>query len=220
MTARKSITVGLDLGTADYTALVVVERVRVIHGVDEADYWQHPAEYDDRVVDEFRVRAMRRWEPGTTYPAVVADLVDMFAREPFASQATLVFDATGVGVAVRHLLEDERRLGGLGRWWPWAVTVTGAQSSHGLNAAKSDLVGTLQLLLQQRRVRFPASHPLTPVLERELTRFRLKVGASGRTTVDIERSSDTGHGDLTSALALACAFPNTYVQPGFIIERN
>lgn len=214
------ITVGLDLGQADYSALVVVERVRVIRGVEEAEYWRHPDRFDGQVVEEHRVRAMRRWEPGTSYPAVVTDLEALFARAPFCDDAALVFDRTGVGVAVADLLNDSKRAGKLGRWWPAGVTSTGGQVSRGLNAAKSDLVGVLQLLLQQGRVKLPASSPLTPVLERELQGFRLKITASGRSTVDIERSADTGHGDLTSALMLATSYPNTYRKPQFIIERN
>lgn len=215
-----SITVGLDLGQADYTALVVVERVRVIRGVEEEGYWQHPDRYEDRVRVEHRVRAMRRWEPGTTYPAVVADVVAMFEREPLREDATLVFDRTGVGVAVAHLLADAHRAGGLGHWWPYGVTVTGGREAGAGTIPKTDLVGNLQVLLQQGRVRLPRSNPLTPLLERELQGFRMKITAAGNTTVDIERSSELGHGDLTSALMLATARPNPYRRPGFIIDNT
>jgi hypothetical protein len=216
----KSITVGLDLGQADYTALVVVERVKVIRGVAEADYWQHPDRYDDQVRVEHRVRAMRRWEPGTTYPAVVADLEAIFGHDPLREDATLVFDRTGVGVAVAHLLADAHRAGGLGPWWPYGLTVTAGRQPGVGTIPKTDLTGGLQLALQQGRVRLPRANPLTPLLERELQRFRLKITASGATTVDIERSAEAGHGDLTSALMLAVARPNPYRHPGFLIDNT
>lgn len=196
-------TVGLDLGRAqDFSACAVVERVRQVSPAP--DRWSEPP----RPVDVFDVVHLARWPLGTPYPSVADDVGAMFERPPLRHNALLVVDATGVGAAVTDMLADryrDRRLRAVHP--PVPVTITSGQQAVGWNFPKQDLVGTLQVALQQGRLRIADGLRLADQLERELVNFRQKITAAGGTTFD--HGAGEGHGDLAVALMLALAVPNT-----------
>lgn len=181
--------VGLDLGQAqDPTALVVVERSP---GATAAD----PVYY--------RVRYLRRWALWTPYPKIVADVRDLLERAPLKEAlAGLVVDATGVGAAVVDLFERT----GVGVW-PVPVTITAGSEAHegfeGWRVPKRDLVGVLQVLLQNRRLRVATALPDAARLLEEMEQFRVQITERGR---DTYAAAVGAHDDLVVALALACWF--------------
>jgi len=210
-----SLTVGLDLGSAvDYSALAVVERVYVLPPmISLGQWWRTPDVYQRAVREERHVRHLQRWERGTPYPSVVADVRALMASDAL-KDGLLVLDATGVGRAVLDMFKE----GGdrLGCSFPIPITITSGNTRNGWNMPKQDLIAAVQAPLQQGRLKVAESLALAPILERELVNFRLKIGPSGREAVDIARGDETGHGDLSTALMLACVIDNTMRRPDVI----
>lgn len=112
----------------------------------------------------------------------------------------LVVDATGVGRPVVDLL----RAAGLR---PIPVNITGGNvvtSEHGFrNVPKRDLVTTLQVLLQSKRLKFAKGIPQVKTLIDELLAFQVKISTDGRDTYGNDWRQNP-HDDMVLALALAC----------------
>jgi hypothetical protein len=176
---------GLDLGQAsDYTALVIVEA---------------SADAEPR----FAIRHLQRMALGTSYPKIAEYVAGLLRREPLLGNCDVVADATGVGRAVVDLL---RRYGVN----PIAVTITGGDAAthdaDGYRTPKRDLVGVLQVALQQGRLKC-ADLPGAEVLQAELLNFRVTVNALtghdsyGAGPAGAWREGD--HDDVVLATALA-----------------
>jgi len=176
---------GLDLGQAqDYSALVILERFKI-----------PDPDRKSATFYRFDVRHLHRWPLGTSYPAIVADLKEMYAR-PHLQDSALAIDATGVGRAVVDMV----RLAGL-RARCQSFTITFGEATTGAGVAKKDLVGAVQIPLQSGRLRFAEALELTPVLVKEMEAYRVKVTAARNETFEAWRERD--HDDLVLALALA-----------------
>jgi hypothetical protein len=184
---------GLDLGQAqDYSALVLVERTPP--RLDEA-----PFKVPVKIPASYAVRYVHRWQLGTDYVQVVHDVAHRLARSPVEGQAALVVDRTGIGQAVVDMV----RKAGLK---PMAVHVHGGAvvttGNWVYNVPKRDLVGVVQVLLQQERLVFPRAMPLMGPLFRELQSFRAKIDPeTAHDSYSAWREQD--HDDLVFALALA-----------------
>lgn len=180
---------GLDLGQMqDYSALAVVERT------------ENPDPNNaKKTLYHFAVRHLHRWPLGTAYPAIVADVKTLFGAPPLTSRA-LAVDQTGVGRAVVDLF---RSAGITALLQP--ITITYGESGQGSTVAKKNLVGAVQVPLQDRRLKIAESLPLARVLTEELSLFRVKVTLSANETFEAWRDRD--HDDLVLALALALYVP-------------
>lgn len=213
-----SFTVGLDLGSAaDFSALVVVERVYVLPPLVSLNEWhRRPSMYMQDLVEEKHVRALRRWELSTPYPSIVEDVARTMRTDMLRRQGLLYVDATGVGRAVMDIFYEAHRQEHVGAFEPIAVTITGGRDANGWNIPKQDLFAAIQAPLQLGTLKFAEGLHMGESLEKELTNFRLKIGPSGRETVDYARSAGDGHGDLVSALALAMYGNNPYGRPDVI----
>jgi hypothetical protein len=66
---------------------------------------------------------------------------------------------------------------------------------------KRDLISTMSVLLEQRRLRIPRSLPIADLLTKELQEFKRTVTKVGNDTYAAERDQ---HDDMVLALALAC----------------
>jgi hypothetical protein len=171
--------VGVDLGqAADYSALVV-------------------AEHTDQ---QYRVRHIKRWALGTGYPAIVASVQAMLLRAPLLGHSALIVDHTGCGRPVVDML----RQAGLALL---AVSIHGGDnvSFHHMDyrVPKRDLVGAVQVLLQQGRLQIAEALPLTPILTSELQAFRVKIDPqTAHDSYSAWRERD--HDDLVLSLGLCC----------------
>ena len=175
--------VGLDLGQAqDYSALVIVEQQQA-----------PPAP------PLYAVRHLHRWALGSPYPRITQDLAATLARPPLTGRTALVVDHTGCGrPVVDHLRQAGLEL--------IAVSLHGGDSvSHtGSNyrVPKRDLVGAVQVLLQQQRLLFAEALPLTSVLTSELLNFKVTIDpTTAHDAYSAWRERD--HDDVVLALALA-----------------
>ena len=135
--------VGLDLGqAADYTALAVVER-SPWDGVTDAIY---------------SLRHLKRYPLGTAYTDIVPDVERLMNTPPLRGAVTLVVDYSGVG---RVLVDMLRRSSIESQIVP--VTITGGQTVNekedgSRTVPKKDLVTSLQVLFQGRRLKVAAWH--------------------------------------------------------------
>lgn len=118
------------------------------------------------------------------------------------SRPILVFDATGVGVAVE---EQVRHLQGFERIVPLQIT-SGTKMETGGKfaiAGKSRLLSELEQVVKQRRIRIP-DRQQTDRLARQLTSFRVEETNRGYRAVDDRREGH--HFDLLVALAMGVSF--------------
>lgn len=187
--------IGVDLGqTHQYSALAVLERRIAAYGHTIADF--RPP---------YALRHLERFPPGTPYPQI-AGSVRALLQTPEVTGAMLMLDVTGVGKAVKELFHDEL----INRVWctfvPLAVvgstpSAVGGGSHSGIPVPKLELVGTMQVLLQTKRLKIAESLPEAPVLLRELESFRAAPPVLRGDSVEAWRERD--HDDLVLAVAVA-----------------
>jgi hypothetical protein len=184
--------IGLDLGMgADPTALAVLER-RQLEPDDKPDQRQPP----------YALRHLHRFAPGTGFPAIGEEVLTLLKTPPLPG-ARLLIDYTGVGRAVLRLILN-RLEGQVDHTW----TIMLLHAGHGeslvrdgeMLVAKTELVGTLQVLLQSRRLHIANDLRDARLLVRELENYRPKVILS---TTDVVQWRDGAHDDLILAVALA-----------------
>ena len=185
--------VGLDLGQPhEFTALAVLERP--LASAEDVLAGCRPA---------YALRHLRRFPLGTPYPAVMQAVVSLLGSVRL-SDPTLGVDQTGVGHAVVGVLADALRGRVACLFFPVTLTaghaVTGGEDGI-LHVPKRELVGTLQVLLQTRRLRVSRSLPDAVVLVQELENFRAKVATARQETWESWREGR--HDDLVLAVAVA-----------------
>lgn len=177
---------GLDLGAAkDFSALACVDR----------QPFPDAAAVDTRGRRRWRyeVRHLQTWELGTDYVRIADDVKALFDRKQLTGSA-LVPDYTGVGRPVFDLLKTKRVRA---RMVP--VLTTGGKVCHQAadtgvwSVPKTDLVSTLQVLLQGGYLKIEQSLPLAGRLQKELSDFRVTITKARNETFGAEQSQ---HDDL------------------------
>jgi hypothetical protein len=182
--------IGLDLGQAhDYSALCILER----HGSFKADKgtWL------------FHCRHLKRWPLRTPYPAIVADTASI-VNDPQLQHGrngnTLAIDATGVGAPIVDLFKREKIAAKLK-----AIQITGGDSVNSdgymTRVPKRDLVSTVQVALQNDKLKIAKSLPDAQTLTSELQNFQVKITDTAHDTYGAWREGT--HDDLVLAVALA-----------------
>jgi hypothetical protein len=182
---------GLDLGQAsDFTALAVLEKTVA----PEPSASGNP-------MASYAVRHLERFPLGTAYGAVTERLVHLFGKSPLKG-SVLAVDRTGVGRAVVNMIETARVGATL-----LPITITGGHkaerdtSGYGWRVPKKDLVGVLQVLLQERRLKVAPRLAEARTLVKELQNFRVKISAAANELYEAWR--DGQHDDLVLAVAIA-----------------
>jgi len=195
--------VGLSLGRAqDFTALAALERADSSGPADAG-----------RADRSYAVRHLRRWPPGAAYAAVAGEAARLACGLPHPPAVAV--DATGVGRAVVDLFRAA-----LPRCPLLAVAVT---AGHGVAAGpegplvpRKELVSTLQVLLQSRRLKVAGALPEARALAAELSSFRARV-AAGAAGEEQGAWREAPHDDLVLAVAAAAwaaeALPVPYEGP-------
>jgi hypothetical protein len=180
--------IGLDVGqTQDFTALAVLERRPSVAG------------QSGFVSAEYALRLLRRFTLGTPYSEIVPAVARLTSTHPLAG-APLIVDQTGVGRAVADML---RQAAG----WVVPVTITGGhavtQTVDGCwHVPKKELVTSLQVVMQARRMQIARLLPDASLLVRELQNFQVKITTAANETFGAWRNGQ--HDDLVLAMALAC----------------
>ena len=180
--------VGLHLGPALAPSAIVL--VRRTAGTTPRDPVTH------------RLAAARRWPAGTRYdlmmPLVSAVLDRLNRREGVAA---LVANVTGIPEPTLDVVDA---MAGSVRFEPtWVTTGERAEEgADGWHVPERDLVGVLQVLLAQERLKVPGTVPVAPVLLAQIDAFRM----AGRHARDRYEPATRSDDDLVIALALACWF--------------
>ena len=188
---RKKLTSALDLGQAqDFTAWVITERSSTLVA-DHPRKWEH----------ETSVRHIERFPPGTAYAEIFGTLRERYIHQPL-NNTTLVVDQTGVGKPVMDLLSHTKIPCSRRKVSITTATTDGADGVGGWLIPKKDLVGLLQVMLQNRKIKIAESLDYASVLMEELQHFQMKTSLVSD-TADISWR-ERPHDDLVLALALAC----------------
>ncbi len=173
--------VGLDLGQAnDYTALAVLER-RIV---------EKESSYDVRKLERVR---------GMPYPDIIDKITQIMRSPALINEALLIVDQTGVGQPV---VDSFRKA----RLRPIGIMIHGGDKVTRENSTwrvpKRDLVGVLQVLLQNSRLRVSWKLKLAKILTGEMLNFKVKIDqATAHDSYSAWREQD--HDDLLLAVALA-----------------
>ena len=184
------LVVGVDLGQKrDPTTVAVVEVAPPVDGQSV-----------------HLVRFCSRLPLGTSYPDVVARLVEILERLSQDGRRVdrVYLDATGVGQPVVDLLEAA------GAWT--LAPIVPVYFTHGdrrtvgdrgaVTLGKAWLVSRLQVLLQGGRLKIPANMPERQALIDELLDYEVRVDENAN---DRYGAFKTGaHDDLVTAIGLAC----------------
>jgi hypothetical protein len=181
---------GLDLGqTTEYTALAILERSQV----------NEPA---------YAVRHLQRWPVGTSYSAIVGDVAERIMA--LAPDVVLAVDRTGVGKPVIAVFGKAKL-----PCRSYTLTITQGQAvtpgPHGPCVPKKDLVSTLQVLLESRRMKIANALPEARVLTDELSIFGAKVSTAANDAMCDWR--DRPHDDLVLAVAIAAWLGENMPEP-------
>jgi hypothetical protein len=181
---------GLSMGTVtDPTGLAIVRRTPSV--------WS--PEPEKREEAAYQLVGLKRYPLGTPYPAILAHLKELLAREPLTAPETkLLLDFTGCGRSVAGLF----RAADLS---PVLIDITagGAVLQAGTDewkVAKRELASVLQTLLQTGRLKIAADLEEAKVLRDELLAFKVKAPVS-----DLAADwRENPHDDLVLACAAAC----------------
>jgi hypothetical protein len=190
---------GLDLGLpGQFSALAVVEKraTQTEHGFEEnAGY---------------TVRHLQRFPPGTPYSVVVEAVRAVFADPPIKG-GTLVVDQTAVGRAVFESVRDAKTGASVCGLSVTAGHAVASDERGGWLVPKKDLVGVMQVLLQEKRLKVSQALEHARTLTEELHQFQLKaVPLKPDALVWRERP----HDDLVLAVGIAAWKAERYYPLG------
>lgn len=173
--------VGLDLGQSnDYTALSILER----HIIGKE------TSYDIRKLERVR---------GMPYPDIIDKVTEIMRSSELVNEAVLIVDQTGVGQPV---VDSFRKA----KLKPIGIMIHGgdkvAHEESTWRVPKRDLVGVLQVLLQNSRLRVSSKLKLAQVLSNEMLNFKLKFNAAtAHDSYGAWREGD--HDDLLLSVSMA-----------------
>jgi hypothetical protein len=166
---------------------------------------------------QFEARALKRYPLGTAYTSIVKDVVRIVQRPELHPGLRLVIDSTGCGAPVAEMfsaaLKDHPSVE------LHTVSITSGESFSNVTnltrvnlvargvwrVSKSQLVGAIRVVLEQRRFKVspdpdtgkPIEH--AAVLIRELQAFREKITEAGNTTWSARQGA---HDDLVLSACL------------------
>lgn len=191
--AESDYVLGVDLGKTNDPAVFTAAKRTV---------WDDSGE---RVRYKLALRVLHMVPLGTRYQDVVAHLSDLvqFLYKSEGLAASVAVDITGVGEAVMELVREDPVLQGIS----WGVCISGGQNlrrdrlhPNDLVVPKKDLIGSLQVYLQDGLLVAHPSLPLLAEMRDQLLQFQEKRKA--RVTA-FEGAGDT-HDDVVMSLASLC----------------
>lgn len=150
----------------------------------------------------YHLRHIERFAPGTSYPAIIQSVVDRVDAAHLTGWPCVV-DQTGVGkVFIRQCWQIQSELD------VYPIIVSAGQMSHMADdgtrvVPKRDLIMTLQMVLQTRRLKIAPDLALADLLMTEFAAYRLRNLAAD---ADASEWREGRHDDLVFSVALAVWF--------------
>jgi len=201
---EKMLFIGLDLGQAkDFSALAIIEAVRIATTTKKPNEKINCTNTKDEIT-QLNCIHLQRWQLRTSYPAIVADVVQMInnldpKRTP-DGKPILAIHATGVGAPVVDLFKREKINAEL-----VPIQIVGGANVSNENGMfrvpKRDLVSVVQIGLQNRTLKIAGDLNLAETLSRELQNFTVKITDAANDVYGAWREGT--HDDLVLAVALA-----------------
>lgn len=198
---------GVDFGSQqDYTALALVKRNDVVKASQNAAGMIT----QESVKSEYQLLFLERMELGTPYTQIVAHLKSIIMDEELRGRVTVVADATGVGLPVIQMMRESAISPLI------AISVHGGNSINekqgGYSVPKRDLVSSLLVVVQSRRLRVAGGIAHRQQLVHEMQSFKMKQTAHNNDTYEALMEKD--HDDLVNALAYAVWYPERTMGSG------
>ncbi|MEJ7862363.1 MAG: hypothetical protein WKF90_12100 [Pyrinomonadaceae bacterium] len=218
---EKSLFLGLDLGQAqDFSALAIIQCVRTITSEYNLPGWGDAVKTKHKV-EQLHCIHLERWRLRTSYPSIVADVVELTNNlDAPASpdlKPVLAIDATGVGAPVVDLFKRERINAQL---VPIQIVggANGSKENGMTRVPKRDLVSVVQVGLQNRTLKIASGLDLAETLSRELQNFSVKITDAANDVYGAWREGT--HDDLVLALALAAWKANQPIFRGVPVKKT
>jgi hypothetical protein len=194
----------IDLGQMrDYAAAAVVRSLPVLGPDGRPGRSSTGAPLRD-----FEVMALKRYPLGTAYADVVAHVVQQAIRpELHTNRPPIVcWDNTGVGAGIGEMLRTA--LKPHPEIAAWAITITAGRTVHQtaprqVNVAKVELAGAIRQVLEDGRLKIPATLEYADALKRELADFTINISESANELFEAGAGSSD---DLVIATALPIWF--------------
>ena len=162
MERRVGYYAGLSIGPAgQFTGLAVLEKHYSL------------GKYGNENDTSYVVRHLARFPPGTPYAQVVESVRLVFVDPPMKG-GTLVVDQTGVGRAVFESFRDAKFNATVRGVTVSAGHAVGSDEQGGWLVPKKDLVGSLQVLLQEKRLKVAPALEQAKKPAEELRQFQMK----------------------------------------------
>lgn len=205
----KRYIVAVDLGqSSDPTAISILEHEIGVLDSNSA-YERHCGIGDKPQVkaDRINVKHLERLKLGLSYPVMIDYIIDLLGRAPLCGDgnkirpAELVVDDSGVGRPVSDLMLDR----GLR---PIRVTITSGLEVKAVgldrwHVSKTQLISTVDAMLNDGRLRFAAALSEAPAMKDELRDFQRKLSAAGQSSYSARSGQ---HDDLVLSVAIGCWF--------------
>jgi len=188
---EKLFIIAADLGQAnDYTAITVIDRQVTGYGVLGADG------YGERMQHVRHIERVR----GVEYPVIVDRLSEIYRSKALAGvPKAVVIDYTGLGRPVFDMMKQAGFHFSLN-----AISITGGDVEHVRESGvytvpKRDLVSTVQIELQNDRLKFAKGLKEANNLIEELSNFQTSITATGKDTYN---GRSGVHDDIVMSLAM------------------
>ena len=192
---------GLDLGQAkDYTALACIRRIPLKDPVAKRRW-------------RYECGQLLSWPLGVSYPTMAQDVGNVYKHDTMKG-SYLVVDYTGVGRPVYDQLKVNQVQA---RMVPILTTGGKLVSQNKENGAwhvpKTELVSTLQVVIQSDLIKIHSGLKLADRLKKELADFKVKITKAANETFGADSSQ---HDDLVFALMLAVYYAE--MNSGGLVE--
>lgn len=200
---------GVDFGSQqDYTALALVKRNPVVKESHNAAGML----IAEKVKVEYQLVYLERMELGTPYTQIVTHIGGILKDEELRGETTVVADATGVGLPVIQMMREHRiePLIAIGVHAGNAIN----EKTGGYSVPKRDLVTSLLVVVQSRRLRVAGDISHRQQLIHEMQSFKMKQTKSNNDTYEALMEKD--HDDLVNALAYAIWYPERTQGSGMV----
>ena len=185
---------GVDFGSQqDYTAMALVRRVPRLKEMDSRMFSkdEQPAEY--------HLLYLRQVELGTPYSEIVSLIQRILRDDWIRGDVTTIADATGVGLPVIQMMRER----GISPLIPISIHGGVAVNSKqdGYSVPKRDLVVSMQMVVESRRLRVASDIQHKEQFVKELQSFTMKTSKTGVDTY--EALMERNHDDLVLAVSYA-----------------
>lgn len=188
--------VGLDLGQQhDYTVLTVLE---LSLGKD--------------MVPKYCLRDIKRYPIKTDYMHIVSDVTEILENDKLSKKTSFIIDYSGVGAPIYDVFRASAINAS-----PIGVSITGGNNTHWRDnttaiVAKKDIVSTIQVVIQNKRLIIPMNLSLMRELEKEFLNFKAKLTKTA--TVKFEAKGSSFHDDIVMSLGIALWYGETVNKRG------